>query len=299
MSSNLETVNVEYLSRETRSEAILSAMLVGLWRRKWLIVAAIAAAAGLGILAVGVMPQRYAAEAYIRGEFFAAPDVVAKDDESVTTGSADLDLGRIIETQSRLLQSNPLARRVVQQLGFERLHPLVNGSAEAGGDEVDIAAKKLLAGLSVTNDPHSYLLTIRFKAGTPELAETVTNAFVAELLRSATLQTLYKQRSLAEDTLSKQLAKFGDKHPGVAKARIRLAATDAQLEKEHNEAAEAILRSAGENVTKAIAVRASSNLVIAVFLLFGLVIGVGAALWLERNRCWTMLANSGRLTPSH
>ncbi len=295
MSGNLDSVNVEYLSRESRSEEILTAMLGGLWRRKWLVVAAIAAAIGLGIIAVLVMPHRYSAEAYIRGEFFAAPDMVAKDDESVTTGSTDLDLGRVIETQSRLLQSHPLARRVVQQLGSEQLRPLVGSAAKTPGDEVDIAAKKLLGGLSVTNDPHSYLLTIRFKAGDPDLAELVTNAFVAELLRSAKLQTLYKQRSLAQDTLSKQLAKFGAKHPGVAIAKMRLAAMDELLKEEQIEAAEAVLRTAGENVTKAISVRSSANFVIALFLLSGLVIGVGAALWLERG---TMLATSLRPSPS-
>lgn len=298
MSGNLDSIDADYLSRENRSGEVLTAMLVSLWRRKWLVVAVIAATFGLGIIAVLVLPHRYSAEAYIRGEFFAAPDTVAKDDESITTGSMDLELGRVIETQSRLLQSYPLARRVVQQLGFERLRPLVS-SADTPGDEVDTVATKLLGSLSVTNDPHSYLITVRFRAGDPNLAELVTDAFVAELLRSTKLQMLFKQRSLAQETLSIQLAKFGDKHPGVAKARMRLAATDKLLKEEQNAAPEAVLLIAGESVTKAISVRSSPKFVIGLFLLSGLVIGIGLALWLERGRCWTMLGTSLRSTPSH
>src|SRR5262245_31981872 len=117
MSGNLDCVNVEYLSGETRSEEVLSAVFISLWRRKWLIMAIIAASLVLGIIAVLVMPHRYMAEAYIRGDFFAASDAVAKDGEGLTAEqSISLDLGRIIETQSKLLQSRLLARRVVQQL---------------------------------------------------------------------------------------------------------------------------------------------------------------------------------------
>ena len=87
MSANLDSANLEPLSRESRSEEVLTAMLVSLWRRKWLIMAVMVATLVLGVIAILVMPYRYSAEAYIRGEFFAAPDMVAKDDESVTTGS--------------------------------------------------------------------------------------------------------------------------------------------------------------------------------------------------------------------
>jgi uncharacterized protein involved in exopolysaccharide biosynthesis len=230
----------------------------------------------------------------------------------------NLDLVRVIETQSQLLlESHMLARRVVQQIGLERLQPLVSqrrlwlafGSAAKNpgnevdkntGDEVDVAAASLLRGLLVTSDPHTYLIAVRYSAGDPELAELVTNAFVAELLRSDKLQTLSKQRSMAEATLAIQLGKFGDKHPGVAQARMRLAATDALFKEQLNQGEEAILQAAGENVTKAVSAAASSTtLVIGLSLLAGLAIGVGIALWLERGRWWNMLDPSFRMTPSH
>jgi uncharacterized protein involved in exopolysaccharide biosynthesis len=200
----------------------------------------------------------------------------------------------VIETQSRLLrESHLLARRMVQQLGLERLRPLIGGiggAAKTPGDEVDIAATSLLRGLSVTSDPRAYLLTVQYSAGEPELAELIANGFVAELLRSAKLQTLFEQRSLAQTILSTQLTKFGDKHPSVAQARMRLAAADELIKEKLNEAQEGILQAAGENVTKATSFPSSRKFVIGLFLLGGLAIGFGLALWLERGR-WFMILN--------
>ena len=132
---------------------------------------------------------------------------------------------------------------------------------------MDIAAERLLSGLSVTTDPRSYLITVRFEADDPELAELVTTGFVVEILRSARLQMLYKQRSLAQDTLSIRLAKFGEKHPSVAQARMRVVATDELLKQQLNQSQEAILQAAGENVTKATSSPASRKPLIFLFLL--------------------------------
>ena len=305
MSSNLDAVYIE------PTHLILNAALASLWRRRVLLVAIVAAALVLGVIAVLVTPVRYTAQAYIRGEFFAAPDTVAKDDESTTARSMSLDLDRVIQTQSQLLlETHRLARRVVQQLGLERLRPLENergllpiaffhGTAKTPGDEVDIAATRLLSGLSVTSDPRAYLLTLRYSAGDPEFAELLANAFVAELLRSANLVTLYKRRSLEQDKLSTQRAKFGDKHPSVAQSRMRLAATDGLIKQELSKGQEAILQAAGENVTKATSFPSSRRFLIGLFLLGGLAMSVGVALWLERGRWLIVLDPSLKLSPSH
>jgi uncharacterized protein involved in exopolysaccharide biosynthesis len=304
MSSTVDSIHIE------PSGWILNAALASLWRRKVLLVAIVVIALVLGLIAVFVMPARYTAQAYVRGEFFAAPDTIAKDDESTTAGSTNLDLVRVIETESRLLESHLLARRVVQQLGLERLRPLVSerqllpaaffdSEAKTSEDEVDIAATRLLPGLSVTSDPRAYLLTVRYSAGDPALAELIANGFVAELLRSANLQKLFKQRSLAQDQLSTQLAKFGDKHPGVAQSRTRLAASDELIKEQLNKGQEAILQATGENVTKATFFPSSRKFVIGLFLLGGLAISVGVALWLERGRWWIVLDPSLRPAPSH
>jgi succinoglycan biosynthesis transport protein ExoP len=290
MSSNLASDYVQ------PSSPILAAAFASLWRRRWLAAAVAALVLAIGWSCSLFMPDRYTAEAYVKGEFFAAPDTLAKVDDSTTAGSMQqLDLGRVIESQSRLLQSHQLARRVVEQIGLERLQPIVSkrqilpatifGSADKSpSDVVGVAATRLLKGLSVENYPRAYLLTVRYSASDPELAKLVANTFVGELLRSANVQMLLRQQSLAQAALSIQLAKFGNRHPSVAQARIRLATTDDLLKKEVTGTPQAMINNAGENVTKAIsAAPASRSLVLLLVLLGSLVAGIGVALWLERE----------------
>ena len=207
---------------------------------------------------------------------------------------------RVIETQTWLLQSNRLARRVAQEIGLNRLQPVLGkpgwlaalwhgGAAQTSPeDELDIVAGKLLNRLTVTSDPKAYLITVRYSAADPDLSVLIANGFVAELLRSTKLQVLFQQRYYAQATLSNQLAKFGEKHPKVAELRTQLSTTDDLLQQQMHETPEAILQGAGENVTKAIASPAGPTplFVVDLFLLLGLMVGVGAALWLERRRWW-------------
>ena len=126
---------------------------------------------------------------------------------------------RVIETQSRLLQSHDLARRVVQQLGLEQLRPEVSETVQRlkeTKDQTDRLPRGCCAACRLRAIPRAYLITVRYTARDPALAVAITNAFVAEFLRSSKLQTLSQQRSSAEATLSRQLAKFGEKHPRVA-----------------------------------------------------------------------------------
>ena len=140
--------------------------------------------------------------------------------------------------------------------------------------------------LSVKSDLlRTYLITVRYTATDPALAVVITNAFVAEFLRSSKLQMLSQQRSSAEARLSRQLAMFGDKHPRVTQAKMRLVATDDLLKEQFSEAPEVLVQAAGESVTKAIAASLSPNpwFVIGLLLLVGLVVGTVVALWLERS----------------
>lgn len=301
----MSNVEIPFASGSIGSGLGLAAALAGVWRRKRLVLWIIAAALAVGIAAVVMMPARYTAQAYIRGEFVASDtlpmQVKNMSTGTMSTGPISLDPARVIETQSRLLQSNRLARRVVSQLGLERLQPLLNsrewssdilsfnGSAARGPeDQVDLAASLLLKGLSVTSEPRAYLITVRYSAADPELAEIIANAFVAELLRSTRLQVLSQQRHYAQATLSNQLGKFGSKHPKIAELTTQLSATNDALEKQMNESREAILQAAGENVTKAVAGPSGPRpiFVVGLILIFGLLIGVATSLWLERSKWW-------------
>ena len=124
------------------------------------------------------MPERYTAQAYIRGEFVASDTLPmqVKNMRHWVHEHRTYELGpgaRDRDSDRGLLQSNRLARRVVQQLGLERLQPLSEPTWMAAGhlpwsaaqspeDQVDIAAGKLLNGLSVTAIPRAYLITVRY-----------------------------------------------------------------------------------------------------------------------------------------
>ena len=295
ISSTADFAQIEPSSLDVGS-GVLHAALASLWRRKPLVGAIVATAVALGIIAVLVIPRSYTAVAYIRGGF-AASDALAKDEDSSSASPMSVDLVRMIETQSRLLQSQDLARRVVRQLGLEQLRPEVSESqwlpdkfygsaANHQEDQTDRAAARLLRHLSVTTDRDAYLIEVGYTSRDSGLAVVIANVFVAEFLRTSKLQMLYRQRSSAETALSRLLAKLGDKHPRVTAAKMRLAGTDDLLKEQLSEAPAVILQTAGENVTKAISAPSGPKrrFVIGLLLFVGLAVGIAVALWLERGR---------------
>jgi uncharacterized protein involved in exopolysaccharide biosynthesis len=300
MSSNLDSIRVERPLLDIGLGDFLGAALACLWRRKLLMGTIVSSAVALGIVAILIIPPSCTPTASIRGGFVVS-NAVAKDEDR-SGPYVGIDLARMIETQSRLLQSPELARRVVQQLGLERLRTELsewhllptassssNASATDQADEIDRAAMKLLSRLSVTSDQlRTYMINVSYTGKDPAFAIAVTNAFVAEFLRSSKMQILFEQRSSGEVALLNQLDKFGDKHPRVMQAKMRLTALDELLKKELSETPEALLQAAGENVTRATPATSTRSpnrrFVIGVFLFVGLVVGVVVALWLERGR---------------
>ena len=202
-------------------------------RRKLAIMAAVAAGLVLGIVAAVAMSKRYTAEAFIQEGLAASESVAAHAGASDRPVSFDASL--LVETRSQLLQSHQLARQVVQDLGLDRLRPVVgqgrlsswlqrefNGGANSLEYQEDMAATKLMRGLSVKTAPRVYQIALRYTAKDPELATAITNAFVVEFLRTTSLQKLSGQRAAAQAALSESLATLGDKHPKVREARMKL-----------------------------------------------------------------------------
>jgi uncharacterized protein involved in exopolysaccharide biosynthesis len=303
MSSTLDLVQIESSPLEPSSldvgfGEVLHAALASLWRRKLLVGAIVATALALGVIAVFVIPPSYTPEAYIRGGFVVSNAIATDEGSTSVAPHVGLELTTVIETQSHLLQTHDLARRVVQQLGLEKLQPEVSethwlpdkfygSAANIQEDQTDRTATRLSSRLSVTSDAvRGYSIRLRYTGADSALATVITNAFAAEFLRSSKLQTLSQQRSSAVATLSRQRAKFGDKHPRVTQTKMLLAALDDLFKEQLTEAPEALLQAAGENVTKATDAPSSPNprVLIGLFLAIGVVVGLGVALWLERRR---------------
>lgn len=287
------TLGIEY-------KQVVTETLRKLSRHKFLIMAMVAAALVLGIVAALAIPKRYTAEAFIR-EGLAASDSASASHATTGERPVAFDASLLVETRSQMFQSHQLARQVVLSLGLERLRPVVGRgrlstwlAREFYGDatnapeyQEDIAATKLMRGLSVKTEPRVYQIVLRYGAKDPELATAVTNAFVVEFLRTTSLQKLSGQRGAAQAALTETLATLGDKHPKVQEARMRLASTEALMKDQLTKTADDIQKSAGENITfaEASVIPSSPNppLIIFFALLGGMGVGIGLALWLERS----------------
>jgi len=287
------TLGIEY-------KQVVTETLRKLSRHKFLIVAMVAAALVLGIVTALAMPKRYTAEAFIR-EGLAASDSASASHATTGERPVAFDASLLVETRSQMFQSHQLARQVVLSLGLERLRPIVGrgrlstwlerefyGDATSAPEyQEDIAATKLMRGLSVKTEPRVYQIVLRYSAKDPELATAVTNAFVVEFLRTTSLQKLSGQRGAAQAALTETLATLGDKHPKVQEARMRLASTEALMKDQLTKTADDIQKSAGENITfaEASVIPSSPNppLIIFFAVLGGLGVGIGLALWLERS----------------
>jgi uncharacterized protein involved in exopolysaccharide biosynthesis len=276
---------------------ILCTALQTVWRRKLTIVSTVAAVLSLGVTAALVMPKQYTADAFVHGGF-AAPDLVSAAEAH--SSAVGFDASQLVETQSRLLQSRQLALLVVDRIGLERLAPShanpfldwlrakLHGEA-AGSSEYqkDKAAANLLRGLRIRTEPRVYSIMVRYTAGDSAFAALVVNTFVAEFVREIELQKLSEQQAAAKSTLSSKSQTFGEKHPEVRQAQVRLAAAEDLLRIEGDKKPEEILRDAGERITIAQpdAVPSSPNppVLILLSLIVGVVAGLVLALYLPES----------------
>ena len=301
----LDPVHIGPRSLGIQYKQVVLQTLGKLSRHKLLITAMVATALVLGIIASLTMPKRYTAEAFIReglaAEGLAASDSATAARETSVERPVAFDASLLVETRSQLFQSHQLARQVVQSLGLERLRPIVGrgrlstwlqrefyGDATSAPEyQVDMAATRLMRGLSVKTEPRVYQIVLRYSAKDPELATAVTNAFVVEFLRTTSLQKLSGRRAAAQAALTENLATLGDKHPKVREARMRLASVEALMKEQPAKTSDDIQKSAGENITfaEASVIPSSPNpsLIIGLALLGGLAAGTGLAHWLERS----------------
>ncbi|WP_439543210.1 Wzz/FepE/Etk N-terminal domain-containing protein [Hyphomicrobium sp.] len=270
-------------------EEVLYATLRNLWRRKFLVLSAAVLAGLAGIFALMVLPKTYTGEAYIQVAFSST--------DANPGGGVTIDASSVVETRSRVIKSQQLARRVVDLVGLQRLDPEIGDGAisswlqalvvgRAGMTDAyvrDRAASKLLRMLTVRTEPRAYLITIGVSASDPELAAEIANAFVVECLREAQLQRLSEQLARARGALAQQAGTFGKKHPNFISATAAVSDLEERLALQKKAAADEIIGLESVTLAEANAVPSAPNptILIGGMVFLGLVLGSLAAIMFD------------------
>jgi Mrp family chromosome partitioning ATPase/capsular polysaccharide biosynthesis protein len=203
-----EALRIEQSSLRQHREAVAFSTLMVLWRRRWLILGLALVGLTIAVLALMTMERRYQSSAVIRLEFGADLPIIATRQTSGST----VDASAIVESEARVIRSHAMARRVISRLNLENdptfapgrsllsdlkaiLAPIFYSEPVPLADQI---ASKLLNALSVSNDSRSYLITITYTAGSPEVASTIANAFAAEYLQSSIETNLESAKQTSE-----------------------------------------------------------------------------------------------------
>ncbi len=177
-------------------------------RRKLVVLICVAVAFLLGCIYCILAPRRYEATAR----------VVINSENSNPLGIAMADVPLplqdtllVQETQVRILQSDAVARDVIQQLRLERNKELAGEQAGAA-DSIDSAApavrQRLLAAfhdrLRVRSVPKTQMVEVSFRSVDPMLAADVVNG-VAKAYVERNFRTRFNATAQASDWLARQL----------------------------------------------------------------------------------------------
>jgi len=178
--------------------------------RHMVLICAFIAVGGLSAaVVIPLLPRKYSAEALVR------PHLFSRVEGTKVERLVNIDAATLVASEARLIRSDPIVRAVAQRLGLDRVSsdhasPMGPPHAErsrllsvcldrleamlhwAGATIVqqtyaysamDHAVAKLRAGLSISNDTHTYLISISFTAPSPEEAAAIAQGGDLSLLR--------------------------------------------------------------------------------------------------------------------
>lgn len=202
------------------------------------------------------------------------------------------DASYLVESNMRLLQSDEIARRVVERLGLEKFSDTTaiaassNTSTPARPSPVDLATARLLSSLVIKNDARTYLISIGATARDPQTAALIANTYASEFLQYLEVRRLADAVTIARRTATDLAVTLGQKHPLMMRAQSQLAEAAAKME-----AAKKVVPAAGEQEladnAQVIPARSSTIpsgprflLVLAIALL------TGALLWVAMVNLW-------------
>lgn len=224
------------------NEEVLLGSLLLFWRNRRLFAGGVIAALLLATIFLLVGPKQYRADSSVR-----------LDLQSTDTGATSrvaLEASAVVESEARMIRSRSVAEDVVARLKLADnpkfsgrpgiltsiLQFLVRDSSSVDdaapatpgvtpvprSPEFMRAVTTVMANTTVENDAKSYLITVGYRAGSPNEAATVANALVQEYLRERHVQSLLASMARLQSELTQLGLRLGEKHPTFQTAKTHL-----------------------------------------------------------------------------
>jgi Mrp family chromosome partitioning ATPase len=259
-----EALRIEQPSLRQNREAVAFNTLLVLWRRRWLLLGFVLVGLTVAVLALMKMEREYQSSAVIRLEFGADLPLLTTRQSSGST----VDAIAIVESEARVIRSDAMARRVISRLNLENdpafvpkqglMSRLLSTLALAFPSEPlplsDQIATRLLNGLSISNDSRSYLISITYTDGTPEVASAIANAFADEYLQSR----IEANQETAQQTSAWLAGQIQEKRAALALSEKALLAEANQIDIRAREARQASLQAQVNTIRERLRILAES-----------------------------------------
>ena len=206
-------------------ENLAESALLTIWRRRGLLIAALAISVALAGFALLLLKKEYTAETIVkldlaRREAILAREAVLANEQAP---AVMLDGASIVQGEAKTIHSRLMARRVIRKLSLDAstAHApsafsaqnllagvltsaqlflkeigfdagLLNGSQASAEIDGDRVIRSVMSHLAVETDSRSYLITIRYASNDPNEAARIANAFAEEyLLRHSELSSRF------------------------------------------------------------------------------------------------------------
>ena len=291
MTLKLEFGSSETVDLRSHYEQVTKDTAKLLWRRKWLIAAFLVAPVALAFLALVLMGPRYTAEAMIELGFSRKVGVsnTTRTQESIAN-IANVDASALVDGAVRLLRSRPIAGAVVTRLGLDNdprytrnprslqalsLMQTVLGLPHAESTPHERAVNELMHRISVTAQPHSYVISIMTTADRPERATMLVNAVASAYQQNRMMQ----QVSAAEEEMRQASAIYGARHPQYQLAEMKLRHLEAALNALGEEPKDGAKVVVGDSIMAGDVIVGPSSATIGVVLGIALAVGLACGIW--------------------
>ena len=260
-------------------------------QRQWLLlVGLMALAILLTLIVIPLVPRKYSATAFV------FPSLYSQEQGKVVA-LATVDATSIVNGEARLVLSDTILQAVVKQLEPELQSVPGAGSGwlrrmffpeTRSESQIDREMATLRNQVEVTKDTRSYLIAISFTTSSAARAAQIVNTIATEYVRDKWIQRRREAAIAAEAELTRQRAINGDKHPKVLQAveALESARADVTALMAGGDGGQSSIK-ADEGVKLAVPNHTPTSpkgmAILGLACLFGLVAGVGSAVWRDRR----------------